>query len=166
MRTLINSLLGGYESGAVSRREFVENLTLLVGAVAAMGAPAAATEAADRLNPVSINHVAITVSDLQKAKQWYTGLFKLDLVQETPHLVLLRFKDTLLVLRPGEHPGAITHVMFGLPHYDEAALKAKLVAYGLDPRKDLDSFHVKDADGLDVQIGDARMGMKGFANEH
>ena len=166
MQSFVNSLLGRYEDGALSRREFVEQVTMLSAAVAAIGrAGTAMADSMAPLTPVTVNHVAITVSDLQRSKKWYTGLLGLELVQETPHLVLLRFKDTLLVLRPGEHPGTITHFMVGLPNYDEAALKAKLVAYGLDPRKDLESFHVKDPDGADIQIGDANMGLKGFPNE-
>jgi catechol 2,3-dioxygenase-like lactoylglutathione lyase family enzyme len=123
-------------------------------------APSLAAESSPRITPVSVNHIAITVSDLGQAKQWYTGLLNLKVVQETPRLVLLRFADTELVLRPGAHPGTITHFMFGIQPYDEAALKATLQAHGLDPRKDLDSFLVKGPDDLTVQIGDRQMGLK------
>ncbi|HEV2387203.1 MAG TPA: VOC family protein [Candidatus Acidoferrales bacterium] len=163
METKIDSLLGDYESGKVSRREFVERLTVMAGIAAGFGAampPPAAAASGSRITPVSVNHIAITVSDLGRAKDWYTGLLNLKVVQETPRLALLRFKDTEFVLRPGPHPGTITHFMLGVEPYDEVALKAQLLAHGLEPRKDLESFLVKAPDDLTLQIGDRQMGLK------
>lgn len=151
-------MLKDYESGKVSRRQFVERLNVMAGVAAGFGLakPSAGAESSPRITPVSVNHIAITVSDLGRAKDWYTGLLNLKVVQDTPRLGLLRFKDTELVLRPGPHPGTITHFMLGVEPYDEAALKAKLQAHGLDPRKDLESFLVKAPDDLTLQIGDRK----------
>jgi hypothetical protein len=38
-------------------------------------------------------------------------------------------------------------------------LKAYLRTQGLDPQKDSESFHVRDPDGLNVQVGDRKLGL-------
>jgi len=172
----ISSMLGNYESGRISRRQFVEALSLLAaGTVApaalasAPGSSASATAPLQPLVPISINHIAIGVSDVNRSVEWYTQLLALKLIQRNEHYALLQFGDTQLVLRSPteEHPhvqvGAISHVMFGLKPYDEPALKARLEAANLNPRKDLESFLIRDPDNLLLQIGDERMGIdKGY----
>jgi hypothetical protein len=49
--------------------------------------------------------------------------------------------------------------MFGVSPYDEASLQQTLKAQGLEPKKDLESFLVRDPDNLIVQIGDRKMGL-------
>jgi hypothetical protein len=49
--------------------------------------------------------------------------------------------------------------MFGIEGYDADVLRAKLAAAGLEPQKDSDSFHVRDPDGLNVQVGDRGLGL-------
>ena len=111
---------------------------------------------------VTVNHIAISVSDLQKSKDWYCSMFGLQVIQEDPSSVLLGFGQSMLVLRRDEHPGTISHFMFGIDGYVADDLEARLKARGLDPQKDSDSFHVRDPDGLNVQVGDRGLGLAGF----
>lgn len=108
---------------------------------------------------VTVNHIAISVSDLQRSRQWYCSMFGLTVIQESEQSVLLRFGDSMLVLRPDHEPGTISHFMFGIDRFDAARLEASLVAQGLEPQKDSDSFHVRDPDGLNVQVGDKGLGL-------
>jgi catechol 2,3-dioxygenase-like lactoylglutathione lyase family enzyme len=111
----------------------------------------------------TVNHIAITVSDLQRSKEWYCRMFGLDVIQESEKSVLLRFGHTMLVLRPGDgktEAGTISHFMFGLDAFDPAALDAQLREQGLEPQRDAESFHVRDPDGLDVQVGDRMLGLE------
>lgn len=55
--------------------------------------------------------------------------------------------------------GTIPHFIFGVDHFHAATLEARLREQGLDPQKDSDSFHVRDPDGLNVQVGDRGLGM-------
>jgi len=107
----------------------------------------------------TVNHIAISVSDLSRSTEWYCRMFGLQVIQQSKESALLGFGDSMLVLREDPHPGTVSHFMFGLERYDEAALKAHLLANGLDPQKDLESFHVRDPDGLNVQVGDRRLGL-------
>jgi catechol 2,3-dioxygenase-like lactoylglutathione lyase family enzyme len=155
VRQTIESLLDRHERGALDRTQLVEGLA----ALARTATPAAAEELADGLRAVSVNHIAISVGDLERSKRWYRDLFHLRVLQESDRVALLGFGRSLLVLRPSPVPGVIPHFMFGVARYDAAALETRLRSFGLDPRKDLDSFHVTDPDGLDVQVGDKDLGL-------
>src|SRR5690242_13082134 len=73
MELTISNLLKSFEKGKLSRRELVQALTLLAG-TAATGV----AEAAAPLPATSVNHIAITVSDVPKASAWYKELFGLN----------------------------------------------------------------------------------------
>lgn len=114
-----------------------------------------------------INHIAITVSDLDRSRDWYCRMFGLTVIQQSADSVLLGFGHGMLVLRQGDDPGTISHFMFGVQRYDEEALRRHLLDNGLDPQKDLESFHVKDPDGLNVQVGDPQLGLRaGIVENH
>ncbi len=108
---------------------------------------------------ITVNHIAISVSDLRRSSEWYSQTFGLRVIQESEQSVLLGFGESMLVLRRDANPGTITHFMFGLEHFDPAGLKARLREQGLDPQRDSDSFHVRDPDGLNVQVGDRGLGL-------
>ena len=164
MESVLDTMLGKYEQGKVTRRQFIEAVSMLA-ATAATAPAALAADPVAPIVPVSVNHIAIGVSNLKRSKDWYTRVLKLKLVQETENLALLQFGETQLVLRPPTpaHPstavGTISHVMFGVSPYDEASLQQTLKAQGLEPKKDLESFLVRDPDNLIVQIGDRKMGL-------
>jgi catechol 2,3-dioxygenase-like lactoylglutathione lyase family enzyme len=63
---------------------------------------------------VTINHIAITVSNLHRSKEWYCKTFGLRVIQESDQSVLLGFGESMLVLRPDATPGTVSHFMFGL----------------------------------------------------
>src|SRR5262245_6733812 len=111
------------------------------------------------MKAATVNHIAISVSDLERSADWYCRMFGLRVIQKTKESALLGFGESMLVLREDPNPGTISHFMFGLEGYDEEALKTFLLQNGLDPQKDLDSFHVRDPDGLNVQVGDRRLGL-------
>jgi catechol 2,3-dioxygenase-like lactoylglutathione lyase family enzyme len=114
------------------------------------------------LHSKTVNHVAITVSNLDDSTLWYQNLFNLETWHHDPHGTYLGFGESMLVLRPPSRPGqpsgVITHFMMGVDDFNASQMEAELKKYGLNPRKDSDSFHVKDPDGLDVQIGAKDLG--------
>jgi len=164
MESAIGSILSDYERGKISRRQFIETVSIV--AVAAASAPAALAAAPPApIVPVSVNHIAMGVSDLKRSKDWYTRIFKLKVIQENDHFALLQFGNTQLVLRsptkerPSVAPGTVNHFMFGISPYDEAALFQTLKDQGFDPTKDLDSAIIRDPDNLLVQVGDEKLGL-------
>jgi catechol 2,3-dioxygenase-like lactoylglutathione lyase family enzyme len=107
----------------------------------------------------SVNHIAISVPNLARSRDWYRQTFGLRPIQESAESVLLGFGKSMIVLRVEGTPGTISHFMFGIDGYDADALRAELAAAGLEPQKDSDSFHVRDPDGLNVQVGDRGLGL-------
>jgi catechol 2,3-dioxygenase-like lactoylglutathione lyase family enzyme len=107
----------------------------------------------------TVNHIAISVSNLQRSKDWYCRAFGVRIIQESATSVLLGFGESMLVLREEGQPGTISHFMFGIDGYNAAWLQARLAAMGLDPQQDSNSFHVRDPDGLNVQVGDRDLGL-------
>lgn len=107
----------------------------------------------------TVNHIAISVSDLARSRDWYHQTFGLRVIQESAESVLLGFDASMIVLRAEGTPGTISHFMFGIDDYDADVLCGKLAAVGLEPQKDSDSFHVRDRDGLNVQVGDRGFGL-------
>ena len=76
MEATIGSILGKYEQGKISRRQFIESVSVI--AAASVYAPAElASDPPAPIVPVSVNHIAIGVSDLQRSKDWYTRILKL-----------------------------------------------------------------------------------------
>ena len=108
---------------------------------------------------VTVNHIAISVSNLRQSRDWYCRMFGLRLIQESDQSVLLGFGDSMLVLRVDPKPGTISHFMFGIDGFDPDQLRTRLADQGLQPRRDAESFHVRDPDGLDVQVGDRGLGL-------
>jgi catechol 2,3-dioxygenase-like lactoylglutathione lyase family enzyme len=162
-QSLVANLLSSYEQGAVTRRQFVEAVSILA-ATAALAPSALAAEPPAPIVPVSINHVAIGCSDVKRSTEWYCRIFKLKIIQQNDHYALLQFGNTQLVLRSptkgrSDVPGTISHVMFGVSPYDEPAMLDNLKAQGLTPHKDLASFLFRDPDNLLVQVGDERLGI-------
>jgi len=149
MELTISNLVKSYENGSMSRRQLIQALALMAGAA---GSGAAAGAAPAPLPASTVNHIAITVSDVKKSSDWYKEIFGLVPEQDTATAAVLGFGNTVLVLRPGQNPGRITHFCFGVKGFNLAQAETELKKRGLDPRKDNESYHVKDPDGTDVQI--------------
>ena len=150
MEKTINGLLASYDKGHINRRQ-------LVGGLVMMAAGSNASAAGAQAKAVSVNHIAITVADVKKSSKFYQDVFGMSVGLEDEKSAALRFGDCGLIIRGGKNPGTISHFMMGVNNYDADKLLAELKGHGLDPRKDQDSFHVRDPDGMDVQIGDKDM---------
>lgn len=151
MQKTISNLLQSYEQGKLTRRELVTGLALLAG-----GAGSVSAAPVSGIQAVSVNHIAMNVGDVKRSTEFYRDVFGLSVTLQTEKSAALLFGNTGLILRPGEKHG-VTHFMFGIDNYNADNLATALRAHGLDPRKDQDSFHVKDPDGLDIQVGDKDM---------
>jgi catechol-2,3-dioxygenase len=108
---------------------------------------------------VTVNHIAVSVSDLRRSRNWYCKTFGLQVIQESDQSVLLGFGESMLVLRLDANPGTVSHFMFGINQFNAVDLKTRLLEQGLQPQQDSDSFHVRDPDGLNVQVGDRGLGL-------
>lgn len=151
MEKTIKGLLASYEKGHINRRQLIGGLIMVAaGAETASAAPSYS-------KTMSINHIAINASDVKKSTDFFHDVFGMSVTMQDEKSAALLFNNIGLIIRPGNNPGTISHFMMGVDNYDAEKMAAELKSHGLDPRKDQDSFHVKDPDGLDVQVGDKDM---------
>lgn len=156
MESIVSGLLSDFENGRVSRRDLVKKLTM-AAAVAAAGMPAIARAAAPAapFKAISVNHISYNVADYAKSRDFYSELLGMTVSKDNGKQALLSFGDSILVVRNARTPeakGTIDHMAYAIANWDEAKVKAELERRGHSPRKDNNSWHIKDPDGFDIQI--------------
>ena len=147
MEKLIDSLVGRYEKGALSRRD-------LVGALAALTLTTGSASAAG-FESSSLNHVSIVVGDLQRSVSFYQRVFGLTLQSENKaaELVQLKLGKSHLSIRRGDGPKGVDHFAIGLDTFNKDSVIADLKARGATSRESPGvGFHVLDPDGVPVQL--------------
>jgi catechol 2,3-dioxygenase-like lactoylglutathione lyase family enzyme len=147
MEQVINSLLGRYERGSLSRRELVGALAVV--ALTNQSASAAGFESS------TLNHVSITVSNLQRSVDFYRNVFGLPVQSENKaaELVQLKLGPSHLSIRRGDGRKGVDHFAIGLDRFNKDSVIADLKARGAVPREDPGAgLHVVDPDGLNVQL--------------
>ena len=78
-RRKIGDLLERHERGVLDRTQLIEGLVGLTRT----SESAPGEEDGESLRAVSVNHIAISVGDLERAKCWYRDLFYLRVLQES-----------------------------------------------------------------------------------
>jgi len=159
MEHIISRLLQEYERGTVTRRQLIQ--VLASGAAAAVAG--ASTAEAAPANATYINHVSMQVTDYRKTRDFYVGLFGMKVSNDDGKTQCrLTFGDNIIIprnaaARPGGKVG-IDHIAYTLAGWDtdksiKPAVEAELKKRGLEIRTTEGSFHVKDPDGFEVQMG-------------
>ena len=152
METIISDLLKHFERGALTRRDLIGGLAMLTAA----GHSASAAEAQQTgLKAATINHISIQVSDLPRSVAFYQNVFGLSVVSqdEANEIVRLGTTGTLISLHHKNPTGLVDHFAIGVSSFDMESATRDLRAHGLTPEQNLDAgFHVKDPEGISVQI--------------
>ena len=151
MEPIISDLLTRFEKGALSRRELVRGLAML----AASGTAAAAQEEID-FKSADIDHVSIHVADLQRSVDFYRNMFGFSVVSQEQSQGIIRLgnaKKVLVSLNHGSPAGIVDHFAIGIPHSNRESASRYLTQRGATPLQgDYAGLHVKDPDGINVQI--------------
>jgi hypothetical protein len=159
VHNIIEKLMQSFEAGVLTRRELMEGLALLA---AASATASAAQNPASTIQGAVINHVSLNVKDIQRSGEWYAKMFNLPQLQtaEKDNFMLGlgltqadRQKGALghLSIHPtpaGKTPGYIDHFCLGLATFNENRVVDELKKRGANP----DGLHVKDPDGLNIQL--------------
>ena len=175
-----------YRTGKISRRHFIETLTLAATTLYAQDAKAAPSNPA--LKVALVNHVSYTCPKFQQAADWYSKIFNLDQVGATKTDVALPFgkkgdepvgvtasdvPSTSLIIRSrdldaparGEATprrksrALVNHIAYTIADFNQNRVRAELKRLGYpNPREDgPHSFHIVDVNGYDVQISGIEM---------
>ncbi len=150
MEPIISDLLTRFEKGSLSRRELVQGLAML----AASGTAAAAQEEID-FKSATIDHVSIQVADMQRSVDFYQKMFGFSVIsQDQPHeIVRLGNTRTLVSLNRQSPAGIVDHFAIGIPRFTKEAATRYVTQHGARAEDDpYAGLHVKDPDGINVQI--------------
>ena len=151
MEAIISNLVKSFERGALTRRELIQGLAMLT---AASGTAAAGLQDAG-FKGAKIDHVSIQVTNLQRSIDFYQKLFGFSVVSQDKEneIVRLGINKTLVSLHHKSPTGVVDHFAIGVDHFDKESVTRDLKLRGLTAQENIDAgFHVKDPEGLNVQI--------------
>jgi catechol 2,3-dioxygenase-like lactoylglutathione lyase family enzyme len=150
MESIISGLVGRFERGSLSRRDLVRSLAVL----AASGTAAGAQEELN-FKAASIDHVSIQVADLQRSIDFYQKIFGFSVVSQEQARSIMRLGNTrtLVSLNRESPTGIVDHFAIGIPKFNKDVAVRYLKERGAAPLEgNFAGFHVKDPDGIRVQI--------------
>ncbi len=154
MREAVDSLLGRYEAGRLSRRELVTVLAALAAAPTTVRAQTPALAAA------TLNHASLIVSDLDRSVAFYRRTFGLAVKSTQQGGVNLAVGDAFLGIYQGGQNAMphINHFCFGFHDFDAGRTVAALEAQGLRAesreRDGVTQVYTADPDNLRIQLQD------------
>ncbi len=116
MEQLVGKLLADFEQGRITRRELVKSIAIAATALTAVPASAAVEPA---FKATAVNHISYSVADYARTRDFYQGLFGMNISHDDGHQCYMEFGATHLIPRNGR-AGAVT------PRVDH-------IAYTIDP---------------------------------
>jgi catechol 2,3-dioxygenase-like lactoylglutathione lyase family enzyme len=158
MEYIMAKLLQDFEQGRMTRRQLIQSLALAATATAE-AVPAAESKVAQA---VYINHISYQVADYTKTRDFYADLFGMKVSKDDGKQCRLSVGDSLIIARnASSRPSDTTrvdHIAYTIANWDtdkkvRDAVGAELKRRGLGVRDTPGSFHIKDPDGFDVQMG-------------
>jgi catechol 2,3-dioxygenase-like lactoylglutathione lyase family enzyme len=151
MESIISNLIASFEKGALSRRELIRGLAML----AAASGTASAGLQQPGFKGTKIDHISVQVTNLQRSIDFYQKLFGFSVVSEdkSNEIVRLGVNKTVVSLHRKNPTGIVDHFAIGVDHFDKESVSRDLKTLGLTPAENIDAgFHVKDPEGISVQI--------------
>lgn len=146
----IEALVSAFESGGLSRRQFLQGVVLA----------AASPQLKTQVRAVSLNHVSLAVRDVEASREFYGTVLGISEVSRQPNGVNLGLGDSFLGLYDIEPKGQIHHFCVGVSDFDLEAQADELRELGVEPfiRQDRPELYFADPDGITVQLADAGYG--------
>jgi hypothetical protein len=161
MRTQIVKMINDFEHGRLSRRQLIAHLTGMFAA--SLGASIAfadqqpgrvvanPADSAPTFDATDLNHIALSVTDVQRSEKWYQRHLGL---KPTGEEGFLTTGKGWLALFKGEKPG-LNHYCYSIANYDPADAVARLKAAGLAPKRRGGRVYFDDPDGIECQVASA-----------
>lgn len=152
VETIISNLLKRFETGALTRRELIRSLAMLT---AASGTAAGAELQQAGFKAARIDHVSVQVNDLARSVDFYQKLFGLSVVSQdkTNEIIRLGITKPLVSLHHKRPTAIVDHFAIAVDPFNKESVTRDLKQHGVNPEENIDAgFHVKDPDGVSVQI--------------
>lgn len=98
-----------------------------------------------------VNHVALRVSDVDRSRDFYQGLFGLPVVRQSQSNCFLGMGENFLALFRGEQPG-MDHFCISVEGYEPEGAAETLSKEGFKPRREGERLYFQDPNGLTIQL--------------
>ena len=153
MLTQIEELVAAVEGGTISRRCLIARLGAVAACMAGAKHVAAASHAdATTFRAVGLNHIALSVSDVGRSRDFYKKHLGLTVMRERDgQNCFMRCGEHFVALFRAGEPG-LDHYCYTIEEYAPAAVVTKLKVVGLNPRRVENRVYFDDPDGITVQI--------------
>ena len=155
MEVQIERLVRDYETGHLNRRQLLRHLgavTAMAAAAPAAGSAArAAVQAGSTFSAVGLNHIALSVTDIPRSRDFYVQHLGLTVSRESANNCFLDCGDNFVALFRSSRAG-LNHYCYEVEDYDVEAAADTLRANDLPPRIAGQRIYFDDPDGLEVQL--------------
>ena len=171
MSEAVDQLVSRYDGGRMTRRELVLALSALVAAPSTAVSGAGTRQGASPIPVSTLNHVTLTVSDVQRSIDFYQRVLGLPLVTtqgneadwNAPTVPVLGIGNgpQFIALSRGDRPH-INHYCLGVEGFDAGDAVERLAEHDIDSRVRLradsdppaEELMFNDPDGIAVQLQD------------
>jgi catechol 2,3-dioxygenase-like lactoylglutathione lyase family enzyme len=151
----VDGLLRQYETGQLTRSQFVVAITTLIAVPASLAAPTPIGRAEQ------LNHVTLFVRDVKKSVQFYQELLAMPVLTEQSPGMNLQAGTSFLGIYPSRSPaGSIHHFCLGMKNFEAETVLKQLTDRGLNAsirlRGDTKELYFEDPDSIRVQLQDIK----------
>lgn len=153
MSAAIDLLVSKYDTGAITRREFVAAIAVLAGGPAAVQAPK------PQLPVRTLNHVTLFVSSVEQSVKFYQDLLGMPVMSRQDNGLNLAAGDSFVGIYPaGANKPHINHFCLGVERFDADQTMKVCAESGVESRirmrGDVKELYFQDPDGISVQLQD------------
>src|SRR5262247_3950730 len=121
MESIVAKLLQDFEQGNMTRRQLIQSLALAATAASALGTvPAISAAPAEGYvaKATAINHVSYQVSDYKRVRDFYAGLFGMQVSRDDGMQCRLSFGDNILIVRNRMPAQKVDHIAYTIAGWD------------------------------------------------
>ena len=150
----LERMIEAFEEGKLTRRQLVAQIGAFAAAVVGMERMAAAAKGgkpASTFQAVGLNHIALSVTDVARSRDWYKKHLGLKVIRDGEQSCFMSSGEQFVALFRSPESG-MDHYCYTIPEYDPGKAVETLKAAGLEPRRHENRVYFDDPDGLTVQV--------------
>ncbi len=158
MQHAIESIVDGYDSGLLTRRQLIAHLATVAAAMS--GTAVASQEALPKstFKATGLDHIALSVTDVARSRIFYQRHLGLKIMSDGGEQSCFLHCGNNFVALFRSKESAMNHYCYAIDDYEPGAAVEKLKAAGLTVRRAQNRVYFDDPDGLEVQVAAAHAG--------
>jgi catechol 2,3-dioxygenase-like lactoylglutathione lyase family enzyme len=155
-------ILDALEDRKLTRRQAVVQLGAVAATLAGVGSLTRAEETPEStFKAVGLNHIALRVSDVPRARDFYGKHLGLRVLRESDSNCFMSCGRDNFVALFRDDAGSMDHYCYTIEDYDAGRVVQTLEQAGLEPERRENRVYFDDPDGLTVQIAGSRSSWPG-----